>query len=196
MNEIDCRGMACPLPVVTVKKAIEEGEKSFSVLVDNEAARENVRRFGESQKYRVEIKDETAGQYRLFLSFVSGPTLSEKLSASADKQKIVVYISRQEVGAGNDELGMILMRAFLKTVKEFMPLPQRMIFLNSGVKLTTVGSPVLEALAELEQDGVEILSCGTCLDFFNLKTHLKAGKVTNMYEIIAALREADRVIAP
>jgi selenium metabolism protein YedF len=196
MKEIDCRGMACPLPVVTVKKAIEEGKKTFTVLVDNEAAREIVRRFGESQGYGVAIKEETAGLYRLTLTFVSDSEPMDKPAAITEKEKIVVYISRQEMGAGNDELGMILMRAFLKTLQEFQPPPWRMVFLNSGVKLTTIGSPVLGVLAELENAGVEILSCGTCLDYFQLKTELKAGKVTNMYEIIASLASADRVIAP
>lgn len=188
--------MACPLPVVTVKKAMEEGKKSLTVLVDNEAARKNVRRFGESQGCNVEIKAESAGQYRLTLTSVVGKLPADNPAAVTDKEKIVVYIAHQEMGAGNDELGMILMRAFLKTILEFKPLPQRMIFLNSGVKLTTTGSPVLSVLTELGETGVEILSCGTCLDFFNLKEQLKAGKVTNMYEIIATLRNADRVIAP
>jgi selenium metabolism protein YedF len=196
MKEIDCRGMACPQPVLTVKKAIEEGEKTFAVLVDNEAARENVRRFGESQGYGVAIKEEAAGLYRLTLTFVSDSEPMDKPAAITDKEKIVVYISRQEMGTGNDELGMILMRAFLKTLQEFQPPPWRMVFLNSGVKLTTTGSPVLGVLAELENAGVEILSCGTCLDYFQLKTELKAGKVTNMYEIIASLASAERVIAP
>jgi selenium metabolism protein YedF len=196
MKEIDCRGMACPLPVVTIKRAIEEGEKSFTVLVDNEAARENVRRFGESRQYSVAVSEEAPGKYRLNLTSISSPSLPEKNEPAVNKEKIVVYIAHQEMGAGNDELGLILMRAFLKTIPEFKPLPQRIIFLNSGVKLTTSGSPVLEILAELEKDGVEILSCGTCLDFFNLKAQLKAGKVTNMFEIIATLRSADRVIAP
>ncbi|MBU2027455.1 MAG: sulfurtransferase-like selenium metabolism protein YedF [Proteobacteria bacterium] len=197
MKEIDCRGMACPEPVLTVKKAIEQCAESLSVIVDDAAAKENVRRFAESQGYGVDIKEEASGQWRLNLTCAScAPMPSGKQAPAAGEEKIVIYIARKEMGAGDEELGLTLMRAFLKTLLEFKPLPWRMIFLNGGVKLTTSGSPVLGVLEELEQAGVEVLSCGTCLDYFQLKSELKAGKVTNMFEIVASLRSAGRVIAP
>ena len=197
MKEINCRGMACPERVLTVKKAIEQCAESLSVIVDDAAANENVRRFAESQGYGVYIKEEASGQWRLNLTCAScAPMPSCKQAPAAGEEKIVIYVAHKEMGAGDEELGLTLMRAFLKTLLEFKPLPWRMIFLNGGVKLTTSGSPVLGVLEELEQAGVGLLSCGTCLDYFQLKSKLKAGKVTNMFEIVASLRSAGRVIAP
>ena len=100
------------------------------------------------------------------------------------------------IGRGDDLLGAVLMKSFLHTLKEIEPRPWRLIFLNAGVKLASEGSDLLTALSELERLGVEILSCGTCLDFFKLKEKLVAGKVTNMYDIVSSLVAATNVIRP
>ena len=84
----------------------------------------------------------------------------------------------------------------MKTLLDLKPIPSRLIFINSGVRLTTEGSEVLESLKALSEKGVEILSCGTCLDFYHLKEKLKVRVVSNMFDIAQSLMEADRLIRP
>ncbi len=136
------------------------------------------------------------GDYYLHLG---KPKPGEGAAFAHEEKKVkttVVYINSQFLGAGDDALGAVLMRAFLKTLVEEEPKPARLIFINSGVKLTSEGSEVLGTLAALSEAGVEILSCGTCLDFYGLKEKLRAGIVSNMYEIVRSLSEADQVIRP
>jgi selenium metabolism protein YedF len=193
MKEIDCRGMACPQPVVTAKKALDESEgKGFMLIVDNPSARDNVERFAQSQGAMVDV-EKKGGDF--FLHIQKGSTC--ELAASAQKaEKVVVYINSNLLGIGDEALGAILMRSFLKTLLDLKPIPSKLIFINSGVRLTTEGSEVLETLKTLFEKGVEILSCGTCLDFYGLKEKLKVGIISNMYDIAQSLLEADRLIRP
>ena len=193
MKEIDCRGMACPHPVVTAKKALEESEgKEFMLIVDNLAACDNVERFAQSQGAVVDVEERGNAFY---LRIQKGDPCD--LAASARKaEKVVVYINSNVLGIGEEALGTILMRSFLKTLLDLRPIPSKLIFINSGVQLTTEGSEVLETLKTLSEKRVEILSCGTCLDFYGLKTKLKVGFISNMYDIAQSLLEADRLIRP
>jgi selenium metabolism protein YedF len=193
MREIDCRGMACPQPVLTTKKALEEMEQGeFVLIVDNPSARENVERFAQSQGARVTI-EKKENDFYLQIQKRSGCDLAE----SAQKaKKIVVYINSNLLGIGEEALGTILMRSFLNTLLDLKPIPSKLIFINSGVRLTTEGSEVLETLKTLIDKGVAILSCGTCLDFYGLKEKLKVGVISNMYDIAQSLLEADRLIRP
>jgi selenium metabolism protein YedF len=193
MKEIDCRGMACPQPVVTAKKALDESEgKEFMLIVDNPSARDNVERFAQSQGAIVDV-EKKGGDF--FLHIQKGGAC--ELAASAQKaEKVVVYINAYLLGIGDEALGAILMRSFLKTLLDLKPIPSKLIFINSGVRLTTEGSEVLETLKTLFEKGVEILSCGTCLDFYGLKAKLKVGVVSNMYDIAQSLLDADRLIRP
>lgn len=109
---------------------------------------------------------------------------------------IVVLIANDEIGAGSSELGKILMRSFLKTLKEVGPRPQRMIFLNAGVRLVTEGSDLLDDLAALQGMGIDLAVCGTCLDYFHLKEKVKVGRVSNMTEIASSLLGAEKVVRP
>lgn len=109
---------------------------------------------------------------------------------------IVVLIANDEIGTGPSELGKILMRSFLKTLKEVEPMPQRMIFLNAGVRLVAEGSDLLDDLAALQGMGIDLAACGTCLDYFHLKERVKVGRVSNMMEIASALLGADKVVRP
>ena len=119
------------------------------------------------------------------------------LAGSVQKaEKVVVYVNSNLLGVGEDALGTILMRSFLKTLLDFKPIPSKLIFINFGVRLTTEGSEVLETLKTLSEKGVEILSCGTCLDFYGIKEKLKVGIISNMYDIAQSLLEADRLIRP
>jgi selenium metabolism protein YedF len=193
MKEIDCRGMACSQPVVTAKKALDDSEgREFILIVDNVAARDNVERFAQSQEAVVDVEQKGNDFYlRIQKRSACDPAESPR-----KVEKVVVYINSNLVGVGDEALGAILMRAFLKVLLDLKPIPTKLIFINSGVRLTSEGSELLETLKALSEKGVEILSCGTCLDFYGLKEKLKVGIISNMYDIAQALLEAERLIRP
>ncbi len=193
MREIDCRGKACPQPVITTKQALEEvKEGEFTLIVNDPSSSENVKRFASSRGCSVEV-EKKGGDFYLHIR-KAVPLEEGKIPRK--EEKVVIYINSNLLGIGDDALGSILMRAFLKTLLETDPKPSRLIFINSGVRLTSEGSEVLETLKALSGKGVDILSCGTCLDFYGLKERLKVGIVSNMYEITKSLLEADRLIRP
>ena len=194
--EIDCRGKACPQPVITAKQALEQLKEGEVVLVvDNPASSENVERFARSQGCSVHVVEKEGDYYLRFGKPRSGGA-SDYPQEGKKARKTVAYISSQFLGIGDDTLGAILMKAFLKTLLEMENKPNPLIFINSGVKLTSEGSEVLESLRTLAGGGVEILSCGTCLDFYGLKEKLRVGIVSNMYDIARSLLEADTIIRP
>jgi len=193
-TNIDARGMACPLPVIATKKALEGIVSGvITILLDNAIAKENVVKFAAAHGCGVSITNQNSD----FLvkitkgAFVPEQTVIDQPAAGSD----TVYIVTQDtLGHGNCELGAVLMKGFMTTLLEIQPLPKTLIFMNSGVLLTIENSPVLPHLAKLAQDGVEILSCGTCLDYFEVKDKLAAGGLTNMYTIVQAMSAAAKVI--
>ncbi len=196
MSEIDCRGKACPEPVVITKKALERPERGpLTIVVDEPSSCENVERFAVSQGCTVAVEKKGKD----FYLHIQKGSLSVGKEASGEEEKarsVVVYVNSNLLGTGDEALGGILMRAFLKTLQDLPAKPSRLIFINSGVRLTTEGSEVLETLSMLRDSGVDILSCGTCLDFYGLKEKLKVGRVSNMYEIAESLLGADRLVRP
>ena len=185
---VDARGLPCPRPVIETKKALEEiKEGSITVIVDRPEASENVQRFAKSQGCKVKVSQKE-GIFRIAID------KNQSTKAEAKKSDDVVFITTDKLGIGDEKLGGILMKAFLNTLWDNEPKPSRIIFMNSGVKLTVEGSDVLEALMLLEQDGVQIFSCGTCLDYYGIKDKLTVGKVTNMYETVHSLTSAGKVI--
>jgi selenium metabolism protein YedF len=196
MPVIDCRGLACPQPVITTKKALDQlKEGKMIVIVDNASSCNNVERFVQSQGCSVEIKEEGQDFY-LHIQKTSGQDVNRMVKGDERAKKVVVYVNSHLMGIGEGALGAILMRSFLKTLLELETKPSRLILINSGVRLATEGSEVLETLGKLSEKGVEILSCGTCLDFYGLKEKLKVGKISNMYDIAQSLMEADRLVRP
>ncbi len=199
-QKIDCRGLACPQPVLETKKALETpGAEEVIVMVDNLSSKENVRRFAESQGHQVSITEEK-GVFELKIRRKKGEQKAEPVGGKTETfpgvapSDIVVFIDTDSLGRGSEELGRILMRSFLQTLEQSDVHPQKVILINSGVKLACEGSEVLEDLQELSAKGTEIFSCGTCLDFFGIKKTLSAGKVSNMYEILNSLAQAGKVI--
>ena len=193
MKTIDCSGKTCPLPVIEAKKVLEDKEvNEITVLVDNSISRENVMRFLESQGFSVTAMEEK-GKHRI--EGTRNQETTEQPSITNTK-KLLVFVDGETVGRGSEELGAILMRSFLLTLKELNPLPWRIIFINSGVKLAVDGSPYIGALNDLVAIGAEILSCGTCLDYYRVKDRLMVGKISNMYEIESSFLEATNVIKP
>lgn len=188
---VDARGMACPMPVINTKKVLEAMAEGYvTTIVDNEAAKENVVTLAKGMGLEVEIRQEE-GEYHLLITKKGGLPLAEANFAGSN----VVFVQSSEFGRGSTELGNILMKSFMFTLVESDTPPQCLLFVNSGVYLTCEGSPVLDHLLSLAEQGVKILSCGTCLDYFKLKEHLAVGQVTNMYTIYEKMNNADKVIS-
>jgi len=202
MKSLDCRGLACPQPVINTKDALEEVPAGqVTVLVDNQAARDNVTRFAQSQGHTVSVTDQ-GNDFLLTITKAGtvretpGPETSTNSTPGPAAPRLVVKVGSGIMGSGSEQLGRILMNAFLKSLSETTLLPETILFYNTGVYLTCEGSEQLETLRHLENLGVNILSCGTCLDFFNKKEELAVGAVSNMFEIIETLSGADRVVSP
>jgi len=199
MDTLDCRGLACPQPVINTKDALEkQGAAELEVLVDNEAARDNVTRFAQSQGCRVEVEARDS-DFALTIRKtgpLSGAPVETTCQVPAGQPRLVVKIANQFMGLGDEALGRVLIKAFIKTLSEATLKPSALVFYNAGVKLTVEGSEHIETLKALSDSGVDILACGTCLDFFRLKDTLAVGRVTNMFEIIETLSAADRVVSP
>ncbi|MDY6881108.1 MAG: sulfurtransferase-like selenium metabolism protein YedF [Desulfatiglans sp.] len=196
METIDCRGLACPAPVLRSKETIEKKDiHELTVDVDNEAARQNVTRFLESQGFRV-TSQENRGEFRV-TGRRGDKIKSEKRIVerpSTDQKRIMVMVSSDSIGHGDDELGSKLMMSFLKTLKEMGEELWRLVFVNNGVKLTIKDSEHLPVLKELEGEGLHILVCGTCLTHFGLLDKKRVGDTTNMLDIVTAMQLADKVI--
>ncbi len=196
MSVVDCRGLACPQPVMTTKKALDQlGEGELLVIVDNAVSSNNVERFAQSQGCSVEV-EQRGKDFSLRIRKRRGVQEAEPPLEKEKVRKVVVYINSHLMGGGDEALGAFLMKAFLKTLLDLDVKPNRLILINSGVQLASEGSKVLDSLIALSEKGVEILSCGSCLDFYGLKGKLRVGVVSNMVEIIQSMMEADRLIRP
>lgn len=189
---VDARGLSCPQPVVMTKKALE-GTDIHEVLtiVDNAAALENVSRMVKTLNLESMI-DEKEGEY--YISIYKDESLQGKDEKDTLEGSTVVLIGSNVMGRGDDKLGAVLMKSFLYTLTQMEGEIKSVIFMNSGVLLTTAGSELIEHLQALTSHGTEILSCGTCLDFYDVSNKLMVGSVTNMYSIAEILLYADRVI--
>jgi selenium metabolism protein YedF len=195
---VDARGLACPQPVVLTAKAVV-GAEQLTVIVDNAVAVENVTRFAHSKGFTVDVSEKPDGIY-LALHRVGAAVESaeEPVISCAPSQPAagatVVFAPSDSLGRGSAELGERLMGAFFHTLLEIAPKPDMIIFMNSGVKLTAEGSRALDDLRALAEQGVDILACGACLNYFELTEKLAVGRVSNMYEIATALLEAGRIV--
>jgi len=194
MKELDVRGLACPEPVILIKKAIEAGETEILVVSDSTVAAENIQSLAKKMNYNTEVTtDPTGKEFRLRLT---QQATHQNATVSPDKagKRVIFLISSQFIGRGEDPLGEILLKSFLKTILE-LPLPEKLVFLNTGVKLTIEGAPTVNALKEIESRGVEILVCGTCLDYFQVKDKAAVGRVSNFLEIAESMLNADKVVS-
>ena len=192
MKILDARGWACPKPVIETRKALQS-DKSLTVIVDNKAAKENVSRLAIKMGCQYQIEEKDDGIYIKIECNSQETTQEEKISCESG-QNIVLVIASDTVGKGSDELGGILMRAFMHTFLEVEPLPKTIIFMNNGVKLAVSSSPVLEDLQELANRGIEILICGTCTNYFGLTDDVAVGTISNAYNIAEAMFQADKVV--
>ncbi len=200
-NELNCRGLNCPAPVLQVRDVLEkEAPAAITVIVDNEAARQNVSRFLEHQNYLVS-SEMLGDEFRVVGTKGEGdgfPEMAFQVPAAkkrrGEEKKIMVLVTSAHMGHGDDGLGDMLMFNFLKTLKEMGPDLWRVAFVNSGVSFTAEGSEAVPILLQLADGGVQIAACGACLAFFHLLDKIQVGEVTNMLEIVTGMKEADSVI--
>lgn len=194
MNTLDCRDKKCPHPVIETRKVLlAEPAASLRVLVGDETARENVTRLANSLGRGVSSAPADGG---FAVEIIPGVAPQAEHAGPAVSGKTVVFVASDVMGSGNDELGHILMKNFIFTLLELSPCPDALYFVNAGVRLTTAGSDVLEALGKLADQGADIASCGLCLEFFELKEKLAVGRATNMLDTVETLAKAGRIIRP
>lgn len=198
VKEIDAREQACPKPVIMTKKALESMDKGeIDVIVDNEVAKENVSKLSKSMNLEYSVSRDNEN---FIINIVKGEkdNVKEEEDTNICKPNLfkdtTIIINSDKMGEGNDELGKILIKGFIYSLTESLPYPSTLVFYNNGVKLTVEGSECLEDLKTLEEAGVEILSCGTCLDYNNIADKLSVGGVTNMYTIVEKIKNSTNTI--
>lgn len=200
---VDAVGEPCPIPVVKATKALRElGEPgTLEVRVDNEIAVQNLTRMAAGN--HLPVQAEKKGEHLFVVTMEvaepvgDAPAEEPALTCVPDTRgDLVVAVDSETMGRGSDELGKLLMKSFLFAVGQLPQLPKTMLFYNGGAKLTVEGSPVLDDLKGLAEQGVEILTCGTCLDHYGIKDQLAVGEVTNMYVIVEKMEQAVRVVRP
>jgi selenium metabolism protein YedF len=201
---VDARGLACPQPVIKTKNALETND-GVVVIVDNPVARENVSRLAKSLGCEPNVEEKPDGTYITIFhtdresknaSSKAGPSRSRR-NADTDLKPgpLVITIQQDRMGRGDDELGYVLIKSFIHTLGEVSPAPDVIVFFNTGVKLSVKGSDVIEDLKNLQKKGVQILVCGTCLNFFGLTDELEAGIISNMYDISDTLLSAGKIVS-
>ena len=193
---IDARGKACPTPVIMAKKAISAGESTFTVLVDNTTAVENLKRLAENQGFDAAVTEQ-GGAFHLAFVRTGCPACEEAVNSPlpAPGGDWAVFVGRDIIGDGDRELGTNLMRMFFYTLAQGEDKPGAVLFMNAGVKLPTLDEQVVEHLKALSAVGVEILVCGTCLNFYGLTEQLRVGTVSNMYDIVTRMQKAGKVVS-
>lgn len=201
MITVNAMGDNCPIPVIKTKKAMQAltGPETIEVLVDNEIAVQNVTKMAAASGGQVSSEKLSDAEFKIKIQMEGAPSVSEEEEASCvpdARDHTVVVVSSDRMGTGNDELGKVLIKGFIFAVTQLDTLPKTMLFYNGGATLTAEGSDSLEDLKSLEAQGVEIMTCGTCLDYYGLKEKLQVGTVTNMYNIVETMAKAGRIIKP
>uniref|UniRef100_A0A832LVS8 Sulfurtransferase-like selenium metabolism protein YedF n=1 Tax=Caldimicrobium thiodismutans TaxID=1653476 RepID=A0A832LVS8_9BACT len=178
-KEVDTRGLPCPQPVIKTKEALEEinpGEK-IKVITDSEVSLENIKKFLQAQGHKLLSIEQSGSEYHLLIEKGSSAMLEEYAivcPTSEKKGNLLIIIASDHMGE-DKELGRILLKGFFETMLTHNFLPDRIFFMNTGVKLTTTDEEFVNILKEFEKRGVEIFSCGTCLKYYQLEENLKVG---------------------
>lgn len=202
-RKVNAMGDACPIPVVKTKNAIQElGADGGNVetLVDNEIAVQNLTKMAKQKGYPVQSEKLEPNKYRVVMT-IGTPVPTEENSEAVcipdcRTDNTVVVISSTCMGEGDDALGTVLMKSFIYAISQQDTLPATILLYNGGAKLSCEDAPTLEDLKSLEAQGVEILTCGTCLNHYGLTEKLKVGNVTNMYDIVEKMTQASRIVKP
>lgn len=200
MITVNAMGDNCPIPVIKTKKAIAAltGPETIEVLVDNEIAVLNVTKMASGSGGKVTSEKLGDAEFKVTIEMEGAPAADEAEAVCVPdaRDNTVVVVSSDRMGSGNDELGKVLIKGFIFAVTQLDTLPKTMLFYNGGATLTTEDSDSLEDLKSLEAQGVEIMTCGTCLDYYGLKDKLAVGTVTNMYSIVETMANAGRIVRP
>ena len=205
MKTIDVRDLACPGPVLKLRDLLQGGEREIAMHVADALCRSNVTRFAASRGAEVEVADPGDGSFVVTITAGDDAARTRRGEEALLVSEVptigpvgprVVQITAGTMGSGDDELGALLMRSFLKTQSQLDRKPEAILFYNDGVKLCCEGSLLLEDLRNLESAGIEIIVCGTCLNFFELGGSLEVGRVTDMLEIASRLADAGSVVRP
>ena len=200
MITVNPMGDNCPIPVIKTKKAIAAltGPETIEVLVDNEIAVQNVTKMATGSGGKVTSEKLGDAEFKVTIEMEGAPEADEAEAVCVPdaRDNTVVVVSSDRMGSGNDELGKVLIKGFIFAVTQLDTLPKTMLFYNGGATLTTEDSDSLEDLKSLEAQGVEIMTCGTCLDYYGLKDKLAVGTVTNMYSIVETMAKAGRIVRP
>ena len=192
--EINAVGLACPKPVINTKKELDKIDNGIVVVtVDNDIAKQNILKLSNSLNCESKIIKEEKDLISIEIKKGENVIIEEKNQDKLEDK--CIFISSDKIGNGNDELGAVLMKGFIYTLTESKPYPKSILLVNSGVKLSTENYDTIENLKILEEAGVEILSCGTCLDYYGLKESLKLGSVTNMYTIVDIMKNSLQTIS-
>lgn len=192
---VDARGEVCPKPVILTKKALDDGNNtSVTTIVDNEVAKDNVSKLASSQGYEYEVVTKSENEFHIHIVKSEAGECAVCTEMDIDLNKLTIAIGSDQMGSGDEKLGKILIKSFIYTVKETSPHPKTIALFNSGVKLACTDGQILDDLKELEGHGVEIIVCGTCLDFYELKESIKVGEIANMYSIYESMKNASNVI--
>lgn len=195
IKTVDGRGLACPKPVLETKKALEAlTSEGLITLVDNAIAVENVKKLLTKLNYPFEVSKKE-DYFEIKITNTNETSEEEPIKKEESLLNESILFTSNKIGKGDDTLGEILMKGYIYTLSEMTELPKHIMFVNSGVKLTTKGSESIDDLKALEDRGVEILSCGTCLDYLNIElSDLVVGSVTNMYTIVDNTINAENTI--
>ena len=192
--EVNAVGLACPKPVINTKKELDKIDNGIVVVtVDNDIAKQNILKLSNSLNCESKIIKEEKDLISIEIKKGENVIIEEKKQEKLEDK--CIFISSDKIGNGNDELGSVLMKGFIYTLTESKPYPKSILLVNSGVKLSTENYDTVENLKILEEAGVEILSCGTCLDYYGLKESLKLGSVTNMYTIVDIMKNSLQTIS-
>ena len=205
--KVDAMGDQCPIPVIKTKKALKEITETtlVEVHVDNEIAVQNLSKMAKQKNLEYKCEKLEEQHYIIKINAeAEGVSIQQKAPAENDKEicypdrksNTVVVLSSNQMGNGSEELGQILMKGFIFALTELDELTITVLLYNSGVKLSTEGSNSIEDLKTLQAQGVGILSCGTCLNYYDLTEKLQVGDVTNMYFILEKMAQADKIIRP
>lgn len=192
METIDCRGQQCPQPVIQTRKLmLAEPGASLQILVDDQACQDNIARLATTLGYAITATPVGAA---IRLELTPRQQSATAPVKAAGGGPVILFIGSDQMGQGDTKLGQILMKNFIFTLTEADAAPEAIYFVNNGVKLTIGGSDVIEPLAELANRGVDIASCGLCLEFFGAKESLAVGRISNMLELVNALQSAGNII--
>jgi|LSQX01.3.fsa_nt_gb selenium metabolism protein YedF len=195
--EVDARGELCPRPVIMTKKELDKlDEGTITTIVDNEVAKDNISKLASGMGLKFTVDKTKEDEYYIHINkWITEKVTEEVLACEVDHFKdLTIVFNSDKMGQGNEELGGILVKGLMYTIKETTPLPSTLIFYNSGVKLTCEGSEALDDLKAMESAGVEILSCGLCLDYYRIQDKLAVGHITNMYNIYEKMRNSNNTI--